>query len=1019
MTVGPSWTGRRELKTSKYRARRTGVDTGLSIGLTYPHIVAFQSCDADQKENLLPEFTSKTHLSRRDSMTEASYPVTAITGHDFSPASLTQDAPVARHQQNGILVLDGTQEDDGQISCICGYLDDDGTTVACDSCNRWQHQLCYYPQYEDRALPEALQHYCVDCHDRPIDHQGARARQQAKRGEQLLVVNGVKRPAPKSHKKKVKEPVYTNGWPLDKSRHDRNSASPRDHPPPAKRPKTSHRTSDSVTTASAKGHSRKRTATSVGHRRSLSRSPGTPIDLYSEEFMRAYLEDQWRPTNTNLHNSIGVTSALSEWLNVSEDVFREMHGLEKTEVLNRWDGDLDDIPGKAQVHIGEMRDEGVKDDENNSPAWRFVTVKEPVASGAYIGELKGHVGFKEEYRQDPSNRWSLLRHPEPFVFFHPRLPIYVDARNEGTDLRYVRRSCVPNARLQILVTGGTHYRFCFMATQQIDPGMEVAVPWDTADGLPDVLRRSHYGIQGRDMDQLIPWVSTVLANCGPCACQQPPSDCKMSRFDRRGPISSYEDEAQSLKMPKPKRKKAGQHISPLNTHVNSRSGSEARKVDPDDEPTDSRSASGSAGRGSASRDITPNTHYSHTGSTSAIPELSERERKKLAKEEEMFRRQEEEQSCKQGKKKRNSGSAVNTPSATSSTSRHFNFGSGSKYADTGTSKQTGLPSAKPGRKPKTSGPPKTLAKTVPRGAKRPKPDYVDSGIQCNLEKEEIARQTPSISPRRPFLSTTQRLLQRCALNNARRRESTAVVEDEAVLQQQSDTMVVDQFAAEELSLPKASSPIPESAPSSDALKDMEMKDAASDEHAISPMPSQSSDVQPQKDKSTTPSSPNVPSHLPRAPPAPPWPSQVSQSTQPPPLPSHPLKPTDMHLHMPPPPSNPFAGAPALTLSAGTPTSITASPASLTGPTPIFSPAVTAAVTPSPARKKLSLSEYSKRKSKDKEQEAKAERDSSPASVASGPAVPPLQPSASSEAKAGEGSAVAEEDVKMEDAGEQA
>jgi len=103
------------------------------------------------------------------------------------------------------------------------------------------------------------------------------------------------------------------------------------------------------------------------------------------------------------------------------------------------------------------------------------------------------------------------------------------------------------------------------------------------------------------------------------------------------------------------------------------------------------------------------------------------------------------------------------------------------------------------------------------------------------------------------------------------------------------------------------------------------------------------------------------------------------------------------------------------LSAGTPNSFTGtiaqSSASLAAP--VFSPAVTAAVTPSPARKKLSLSDYTKRsKAKDKDHESK-DRESSPASVASGPIVPLLQASVSEAGRAGE-SAV-EEDVRMEDA----
>ena len=84
--------------------------------------------------------------------------------------------------------------------------------------------------------------------------------------------------------------------------------------------------------------------------------------------------------------------------------------------------------------------------------------------------------------------------------------------------------------------------------------------------------------------------------------------------------------------------------------------------------------------------------------------------------------------------------------------------------------------------------------------------------------------------------------------------------------------------------------------------------------------------------------------------------------------------------------------------------------------PLFSPAVSAAVAPSPARKKLSLSDYTKRsKAKDKDSHPSADRESSPASVASGPIVPPLLPTLSEAAGAGESSSAVEDDVKMEDA----
>lgn len=912
-------------------------------------------------------------------MTEASYPVTAAHGHAFAHHPLVNGAAVA-NTRHVVPMPGAAHEDDDEIACICGNREDDGLTVACDLCNKWQHQLCYYPDFEDSSLPEDLQHYCVNCKPRHLDVAGAAARQQLRKDEQALLVNGIKRPNSKTQKKKPKESPYTNGWPLDKSRHDRNSASPRDQPPPAKRAKTNHRSTESISTLQ-KGHSRKRNVSSAAHRRSLSRSPDIPSGLYSNEFVRCYRDDLWSVTDANLHNSITVTNALSEWLNATEDEFRAMHGCEKSEVLMRWDGSLDDIPGKAQTVIETVHDERVSDQAGSHPTWKAVTVQEPVASGAYIGELKGHVGFKDDYFQDPSNRWPLLRHPEPFVFFHSKVPIYVDARNEGTELRYIRRSCMPNAQMKILVTDSTDYHFCFMATQQIDPGTEIAVPWDTSDGLPEIMMKMREGITApKDLDRMSAWVSTVMANCGPCGCSHSSTgeECLMARFDRR--MHPDGDEAQSVKMPKAnKKKKAAPQISPLNTHVNSRSGSEARKIDVDDDPSDSRSTSGS-GRGSASRDITPNTHYSAT-----MPELSERERRKVAKEEEMFRRQEEEQTGKHGKKKRNSGgSTLHTPSDPKP--KQPGFGPSRAYADAGTLKQSGLPS-KPGRKPKAVR--KTPSEIITKVVKRPTPNYVNSSVQCDMDKVEAEARSPSDSPRKTYLSLTTRLLQRCALNNTRRRGPHSPSQ----ASKSSPTAPIDI----EVTSVKQGSVTPEPMEVCGA-KEVEMRDVigASEPPTQAGIPNdfQSRDA-------------GEESSLPVNPPAPPWPSQPSHTSKP--LDSEqPLhKAQDMHISMPPPAPNPFAQPPSAASSAA----ITMTPGSITGLPPNLVAQTSNAA--SPMKKKMSLSDYTKRsKAKDKENiEAKAERDSSPASVASGPIVPPLQAQGSE--KPAE-SAV--EDVSMEDAG---
>ncbi|KAK5129016.1 hypothetical protein LTR85_000349 [Meristemomyces frigidus] len=74
----------------------------------------------------------------------------------------------------------GTPEDE-QFHCVCGYADDDGSAVACDSCGKGQHTTCYYPQYDGKQLPKDLEHHCGDCRPRTVDKAAAQQRQKKRR----------------------------------------------------------------------------------------------------------------------------------------------------------------------------------------------------------------------------------------------------------------------------------------------------------------------------------------------------------------------------------------------------------------------------------------------------------------------------------------------------------------------------------------------------------------------------------------------------------------------------------------------------------------------------------------------------------------------------------------------------------------------------------------------------------------------------------------------------------------------
>jgi hypothetical protein len=211
--------------------------------------------------------------------------------------------------------------------------------------------------------------------------------------------------------------------------------------------------------------------------------------------------------------------------------------------------------------------------------------------------------------------------------------------------------------------------------------------------------------------------------------------------------------------------------------------------------------------------------------------------------------------------------------------------------------------------------------------------------------------------------------------------------------------------------------------------DVEMDDSPLDDSTATVVVTDppSSELYPTKEPLAAPNSPRT-----SLPPPDPSPDQRSseepESDQgPSPHETHHSPPADaskspeMRVSMPPPPTNPFAATPQSSNGALTNTIVqspaTLAPGSSSGP--VFSPSVTAAVASGPTRKKLSLSDYTRRK-KEQPSDSKPDRESSPASVTSGPtsaaAAPSLQASASEIKSAQEsGSAVVEEDVKMDDA----
>jgi hypothetical protein len=463
------------------------------------------------------------------------------------------------------------------------------------------------------------------------------------------------------------------------------------------------------------------------------------------------------------------------------------------------------------------------------------------------------------------------------------------------------------------------------------------------------------------LKKLQPWVACLLANFGGCACDKSRGRaCLLERVRR--PCTSH---AEPTPPTKKGRKAKKLHISPSGTGhaTNSRAGSEGmhRNGAEDEHMADARSTSGS--HKSTSRDITPATHFSADGGD---VKMSDRERRKIQQQERLFEQLEFDEQHKAKRGKRNSaGSNLNTPSLSSS--KQLGQSEQSPFAYHPREHSHGIAR-------KASG----TSRTNGRVNQKVKPIYCDSFTQTdeNLPSKPVAplpQIRSSLLPRP--MSRKRRLLQQALADRAARdRIQPASVKGEArspVLKDVASNnaspappavaLDVGSIDAEPMDISTKTETLIEKdpGPTPSVAMDVEMKDAdtPTDIGGLAPTMDKVPD-DPVADPlgSHPPMQPLLVTSSPIGPTAPAVATGVDSTA---------LKPVDLRLQ--PPLSMPTQPH-ILTNSAVTPGSaggglVTQSPLATPSALSPFSPSGNNVTTPGPARKKLSLSDYTSRRAK--------------------------------------------------------
>ncbi|KAL2061646.1 hypothetical protein VTL71DRAFT_7023 [Oculimacula yallundae] len=938
-------------------------------------------------------------------------------------------------------VTESVEEEPYTIKCICDYHDDDGNTIYCEKCDTWQHIECYYPGQVDDASREEFDHSCADCKPRPLilDRRQATDRQTQMRRDKVpndSPDKKTKRPPAKSHKKKTKpSDLQVNGH-HDPDHH--KNASPSEHHPHTKKSK-GHRSTQSISSQMKRSPPINARPHNHAHPPSPAHTPpeigNSNGHVYNDRFVTLYDDDESRTTSTNSFASLQVSNRMGLWLQSPQKLKEDANAI-KDNVFQVLTVPVDSLKWPT------LRIETKKSIQENGPTltWRCVRNTAPLTEAGRICPIYGVIKFQVEYCSDPQSRWAEAAHPQPFVIFHPQLPLVIDMRVEGSEYRYVRRSCRPNTALETFLAHDTEYHFWLTSEQPLAANEQVTIQWDFR--FPNNELGNRYkrllnlgeeeravsdvsDVTDEEYEDLSNLILTVLSDHGGCACDLG-SECAFVRF-HRDYLGRSHAQTNGVK-PKKGRKTKQNHISPTSTGhaTNSRAASEGQGDQYDDD--DNQSVSGSVRSKPRSRDMTPSQNGEPNG---ILTENSEREKRKLAALEDSFRKMEQGQPPR--KKKRasdgsnmsisshNAGthpppkprqrSVVPRASISQASGPATNAGRSHKYVDASTAsrRHSGSPTSTTSptnvvRSPDTRASPSQSVRYRSRHpSTNPKPTYKDSEAQTEEVENAWWHESTPKSKKRSILTLSKRLLNN--RHNIQKQQIARAAQQPILTNGDQGSVRASPVESMDIDLPNHEDRRQTQSPTETKTRNMSI---ASSTPSI--------DVSGSVDVAMT-DAPAVTSATAIKPPPPPWPTQshkVASSK-----PASTQKSPDLRVQMPPASVFPNSNLSAPLSGTGT---ATPSSASSTAQSPFgtghFPPPVAATVVngvnPSPIKttKKLSLSDYAARRKKTDS--------STKPSAGSSPTIPPavLKPSLSTIEEARvqgglEGSAIVESPAAIE------
>ena len=426
--------------------------------------------------------------------------------------------------------------DSSEIQCICGFTHDDGFTIACDQCDTWQHGFCV--DVAPDAIPEKYE--CPSCSPRPLDVRRAKEYQ----------LKNLEEREEKSRRKKPKSNSASN--PSRKKDSSIITIQNSGLGPPTATNRTTGPGKASVLSAQRKRGS---------NRTPITTKCETGANYLVEPVNGIFVAQV--PALPSNAPSPAMTTAVDKTNDVESDT-----DMEKSAPLYRYDFTeiTEDHYANKDVHkfVAQILSSPpyesiicVTSEElctilpavsvdsflgNSNPCFlpqHVITVDTACLKGQLVALCKGDVMFKESYKTEPINQYSILKHPKPCVFFHPSLPLCIDSRIRGAAARFVRRSCRPNTRLQTMIVDSAVI-FGLFATESLKAETVLTIGWEWSECPP--VQRLVDGAEAEQLDNeefqdALSWASTLTAEMGDCACVDK-DDCIFTKLRVKREVSS-------------------------------------------------------------------------------------------------------------------------------------------------------------------------------------------------------------------------------------------------------------------------------------------------------------------------------------------------------------------------------------------------------------------------------------------------------------------------------------------------